>query len=184
MKHHGCIILSRLLLAAIAASQCMVTECGATVPTISASSVDPVIQMDGPRVRVCGVRALFGAAGDRISISFLLERHVTIAEFKARADPASDTIGVTDMRIIRRSGAPFNFAASPLRDSTGFELRMPANDSTVGQFIQELMVQGTDIEIEARDWAEPHRFEIHGPLSQSTRASYLNCAGDLYLPGE
>ncbi len=49
--------------------------------------------------------------------------------------------------------------------------------------VRELMVSGGTVEL-ASDGEPPRRLSVPGPLPQLVRASYLNCAGDLYRPGE
>jgi hypothetical protein len=140
--------------------------------------------MDGRKVRVCGIQAKFGDGKEQLAVTFQIERRDAAAEFTVEALPVNSANAFSSMQILQQSEQPLIFANSAPSETGGWKLRMPANDSAVTQFIQELMLQGTRIEVKASVRAEPRHFKIEGPLAQSVRAGYLNCVGDLYLPGE
>jgi hypothetical protein len=158
--------------------------CLAVEPAILPATVEPVVQLEGTEIRACGIQANFGAMTDRLTVTFQLERRDSSAEFSVEALLADGNNALSSMRIFQQSTLPLVFATSAPTQMGGWLLRMPANNGVVTQFIQELMLQGTRIEVTASDRTEPHHFKIDGPLTQSVRAAYLNCAGDLYRPGE
>jgi len=65
-------------------------------------------------------------------------------------------------------------------DERKFEASARLSSSDVAKLFQQLLVGGADISI--RTSKETYEWRLQGPASQSVRAAYLMCSGDLYRP--
>lgn len=164
-----------LLLCAVLAS---VAEEASAQPPVS---VMALAGLEDGKVRQCGIRAVTGEGADQVVLEIALERSGAAAELVVRAEVPTARSSVSDVRLSPRS-VVLDGIGKPLHTSAGVERRMPAARESVTAFIHELMVQGmrATVTFAKGDVA----LNIPGPLSASVRASYLNCAGDLYRPGE
>lgn len=164
-----------LLSCAVLASAASAAPAGAPVSVLALAG------LEAGNVRQCGIRAVSGDGADQVVLEIALERAGAAADLVVRASLPSARGGVSDVRVTPR-GVVLEDIGEPVRTSLGVERRMPASSEKVTAFIHELMLQGTRATVTAagRELA----INIPGPLSASVRASYLNCAGDLYRPGE
>lgn len=136
--------------------------------------VSPIVLLDGRTIVACGARAT--TADGRTGVEVRLTRTAGSAELSL-----SGTINGEQSRISADTASILSSAL--FGDQSGPVMRTPADDPRVTTFIQELMVSGAKVRLE-RAGTEVLEASIAGPLPQSTRAAYLNCAGDLYRPGE
>ncbi len=140
----------------------------------------PLSGLDAGEVRQCGIRAISGEGANQLIIDIALERSGVATDLVVRATGAANS-AIEDVRLETRTVQLEQLLA---RRATrrGIERRMSASDAKVTAFIHELMLRGTRAVavIAQRDIA----IDVPGPLSASVRAAYLNCAGDLYRPGE
>lgn len=142
----------------------------------------PLSGLDAGEVRQCGVRAISGTGADQLIIDIALERFGAAADFVVRASATkAHSADLSDVWLMPRTVALASMS-KPARTPDGLERRAPASDEKVTAFIHELMLRGTRIAVvmAQRDVT----IDLPGPLSASVRAAYLNCAGDLYRPGE
>jgi hypothetical protein len=116
-----------------------------------------------------------------MTLEIALERSGAVTDLVVRAGGPGTGRSISDIRLVPRT-VPLDAMSGPFPTAQGTERRMSAADAKVTAFIQELMLRGTRAVVvtSRRDIA----VEVPGPLSASVRAAYLNCAGDLYRPGE
>lgn len=145
----------------------------------------PVVELDASGgVAGCGVRFVPEGADDVSSIALVARKSATGVMFHLEAI-VTDRPGLIAPRTIT-----LQTASHDTRALTGIE-REPGRIAFAGPLpgdegaglVRELMVSGGTVEI-ASDGEPPRRLSAPGPLPQLVRASYLNCAGDLYRPGE
>ena len=142
----------------------------------------PLSGLEAGEVRQCGIRAISGEGARQLVIDIALERSGTAADLVVRASAAGTrSSDISDIRLMPHTVALASMSG-PARTAEGLERRAPASDEKITAVIHELMLRGTRavVVIAQRDIA----IDVPGPLSASVRAAYLNCAGDLYRPGE
>lgn len=149
----------------------------------------PLAGLEDGQVRQCGVRVVAGLAGAELTADIALERRGRFADLAVRGSVRNhagtgraEPSALADLRLEPRNA---ELPDMPPHDTSGgqVERRSAASDPRVTAFIQDLMLAGVVIVITRADGTS-ERIPIQGPLSASVRAAYLNCAGDLYRPGE
>lgn len=159
----------------------------AALSSARAQTVEPVVLLEGQRIAACGARATFESGEGRRVVEIRLQRHgngaelVILGEWRSENGP---TIRLSALSVATASVSSAELAPAGLSNTDGVaQLKAQASDPRVTTFIQELMVSGATVQMRGDD-ADAVELRIAGPLPQSTRAAYLNCAGDLYRPGE
>jgi hypothetical protein len=156
MKHRTAVAL--LLLSAL----------GTVAHAEPARRIEPLVYLHDGQIKACGVR--FGFVD--IEVAMKLERAGATAELVVSAQPAAD------VRLATASQDTSRLITGPASD--GSWRGVP--DPTAGAMLwQELMIGGARITI-GGPTERPRRLVVPGPLPQQVRASYLNCAGDLFGP--
>lgn len=156
-----------------------------TVPLQAAESPppEPIVLLDGRNIVACGVRIAAETGGAENRLDVMLMRTKDAADLVARLMPGgSRSIERFGLTTATQSSDQI-FSESPLRDDGVIELRAPAASAAVTSLIQELMVSGAVLDVTYAG-NEKTTSSIRGPMPQSVRAAYLNCAGDLYRPGD
>lgn len=150
-----------------------------------AALVVPLTGLEGGDVRQCGVRALGQAEQPNVSVDISLERLGRGADLVVRAvNLAGGGANVIKDVRVERDGRVLLAGAGPATAVvSGVERRMSAAGEDVTSFLRDLMVQGAAVVV-TRSGGTTQTIDIAGPLPHSVRAAYLNCAGDLYRPGE
>ena len=110
-----------------------------------------------------------------------LERSGAATELVVRASGPGTAARISDVRVVPRT-IRLDAMSGPFPAPHGTERRMSSSSSQVTAFIHELMLRGTHAVVATAQ--RDIEIEVPGPLSASVRAAYLNCAGDLYRPGE
>jgi hypothetical protein len=152
-----------------------------------ARSVEPLVLIDGERIVVCGAAATFDVGGGTASLSVALERKEQGADLVVRGrwrEADGKPLLIERLTLATASTKASEVVSRRAAEPDGtLALSGPAASPSVTILIQEFMVSGARATFESAG-REPLAFIIPGPLPQSTRAAYLNCAGDLYRPGE
>lgn len=144
--------------------------------------VMPLTGLEAGEVRQCGIRTISGFGADQLILDIALERSGKATDLVVRANAGGPSAsGLSDVRLLPRT-VPLNAMSGPVRTAQGLERRTPASSEKVTAFIRELMLRGTRAVVVKRE--RDVAIDVAGPLSASVRAAYLNCAGDLYRPGE
>lgn len=151
----------------------------------SPASVDQIVLMDDGQLEGCGFKASYRTAADTAAVSVIAlraNRHVT---FVVRANWTRTLHpGLQPSALVMQTGTMVSSNMFPAAEPTpdgGLETRASLPGVLGARFIQSVMVAGGRIELESRDGSKL-ALELPGPLPQLVRASYLNCAGDLYRP--
>lgn len=144
---------------------------------------EPIVLLDGRSIAACGVRVPGDVRGAPVVLEVMLARTKAggdiVARLSASGGRTSDSFRLTTAS--QRSEQIF--VGAPARDGGSIELRTSAASAAVTLLIQELMVSGAILEV-TLEGGETGSIQIPGPMPQSVRAGYLNCAGDLFRPGE
>jgi hypothetical protein len=150
-----------------------------------AVSVEPSVLMRDGTLEGCGFVAHFETAGQsvRIDLNTLRRGGGTVFLLGGRwmatggaVEPLAD-IALASGRLDTRA----TFGPVTETGDGGIATEGALDQVTGALFIQSVMVGGARIELKARS-GQRLDLEIAGPVSQSVRASYLNCSGDLYRP--
>lgn len=141
------------------------------------TALEPIVQLAKNAVAACGLKAIFvGDANVSKVLEVVLERNSSNPFVAVRVEGAAEE---AKLRVLR----PKQIAAFRLQRSLGtVVLSAPANDPDATEFIRQTMTFGIDVEVSTSSAAEI--LKVQGPVPPSIRAAYLNCAGDLYRPGE
>lgn len=146
----------------------------------------PVVELDASGgVAGCGVRFVPEGADDVSAIALVARKSAAGVMFHLEAI-VTDRPGLIAPRTIT-----LLTASHDTRALTAIERREPDRIAFAGPLpgdegaglVRELMVSGGTIEV-VSDGVPPRRLSVPGPLPHLVRASYLNCAGDLYRPDE
>lgn len=145
----------------------------------------PLAGLEDGQVRQCGVRVVAGLEGAELTADIALERRGRFADLALRGSVRNHGGPANTLADLRLEPRHAELPDMPPHDASGgqVERRSAASDPRVTAFIQDLMLAGVVI-VATRVDGTLERIAIQGPLSASVRAAYLNCAGDLYRPGE
>ncbi|MGQ0672152.1 MAG: hypothetical protein ACT4N2_04635 [Hyphomicrobium sp.] len=150
-------------------------------------AVEPIVLLSDGRVAACGARATFSEADGVIVLDVMLRRKGDGADLVLGGSWHTPQGRARSIDALTLSTATVHTKAfaigAPVMGASGREVTAPAADPRVTTLIQELMVSGGSIEI-AVDGASPRSLVVPGPIPHATRSLYLNCAGDLFRPGE
>ncbi len=148
----------------------------------SSALVMPLSGLEAGEVRQCGIRTISGIGADQLILDIALERSGAATDLVVRVNAGGTSAsGLSDVRLVPRT-VTLDAMSGPVRTAQGLERRTPASSEKVTAFIHELMLRGTRAVVVTRQ--RDVAIDVAGPLSASVRAAYLNCAGDLYRPGE
>lgn len=144
-----------------------------------------LVGLENGTVRQCGVRVVVSLDDGDLAAEIALERRGRFTDLVVRAtlgEGGSGARALADFRIEPRTA---ELPGMPPHDTSGglVERRSAAADPRITAVIQELMIAGAVL-VATRADGNSERIDIKGPLPASVRAAYLNCAGDLYRPGE
>ena len=152
-------------------------------------TVEPLVLMKAREIEGCGLTSIFAAGGATVTARFLLLRDETAARGTRFVLSASwPTPGGAGFRTLTSSFmATGRFSTEALfgkpvaRQDGAFETTgaLPANEGDV--LMRDVMMSGAAVTLEDQD-GERLTLAIPGPVSPSVRASYLNCAGDMFRP--
>ncbi|MDX2266147.1 MAG: hypothetical protein NW215_14400 [Hyphomicrobiales bacterium] len=134
----------------------------------AAGEVSPLAELSGDRIAACGLTIGEPAAG--LTIRFALERTpgaaaLFISATRADGQPVSGALAIN---IPGFETAAFQ----TIETERGPTLTLKGEET--GFVIQRFMVAGAELR------AGGAVIRVKGPLPQSVRAAYLNCAGDMY----
>jgi hypothetical protein len=140
-------------------------------------AVEPLVGLQNGDVRQCGLKAKFVAETDRpLTLEIALERGQggSIVAVRVIGAPPAATVAIATQDPLPK------FAAA--HSDTAVALQAPADSPEATDFLRRAMIAGVRVDMGYQGLQQ--RLEINGPVPQSVRAAYLNCAGDLYRPGE
>lgn len=150
-------------------------------------SAEPVVLLDNRDVAGCGFEARYEAGQESVKIGVLLmkENAATVFEISGTWISESGAPRSIDDFSLRSTGLDTRTLFPPLQQTAdgraSTRKSLPGFEGT--EFIRNLMVGGATITLMSKAGARLD-LTLPGPLSQSIRASYLNCAGDLIRPAE
>lgn len=141
------------------------------------TALEPLVKLASDALAACGFKATFVSDPNAAQVlEVVLERNSSNPFVAVRVEGAAEG---AKLRVLR----PKQIAAFRLQRSLGtVVLSAPANDPDATEFIRQTMTFGIDVEVSTSSAAEI--LKVQGPVPPSIRAAYLNCAGDLYRPGE
>jgi hypothetical protein len=185
---------SRPATTAIKALVCLAATSATAQAPLPVGSVEPVVLMkSGPmgagEIEGCGLTSTFAADGAAVTTRFLLlkdEKAERGTRFVLSASwPKPGGASYRSLKSMSLTAGATSTEASlgqPVARQGGvFETSgtLPASDGDI--FMRDLMIGGAAIALQDQD-GDQLALAIPGPVSQSVRASYLNCAGDLFRP--
>lgn len=149
---------------------------------------EPIVGLRDGKIAQCGARLIFDRGREVLLIEVDLTRQDGGARLGLRAvarQPSGAAAGLEKLEAATASvsSAELFAAPAPSADAATLIYERDASDPRVTTFIQELMVSGARFRLLRSDGVA-FDLDTTGPLPQSTRAAYLNCAGDLYRPAE
>ena len=165
----------------------LILLCIAVWPADSVSStgqavVEPVVRLQDGSIRACGLRATFSGGSAAPIFELIVRRRGSATFLELRADcgtePDRPRRPVLKTRTVS-TGDVLIGEAYPLKDFV--VLSAPATSDKEAMLIQELMLGGGNFSCFG-SFGKQHT--LSGPLPNQTRATYLNCAGDLFRPEE
>ncbi len=151
--------------------------------------VEPVMKLNGSEIVACGLAMLlkhpnrdFRAflvnekeeAGVRTVLRASTQQTARATDNNINTPLVSASVTTTDISTVeiltlQRDG-----------DERQFEASARLSSSDVAKLFQQLLVSGAVISM--RTSKETYEWRLQGPASQSVRAAYLMCSGDLYRP--
>jgi hypothetical protein len=148
-------------------------------------TVEPVVLLKDSQLEGCGLKASYQTGPNRVEFSVVAMRDDTATRFilEARwrnlkqAQHAPDT-------LVFKTGTGETSADFPKASPVAPQmLRTSARLSGIegARFIQGVMVSGGMIDLRSTS-GQTLALDLPGPMPQLVRASYLNCAGDLFRP--
>jgi hypothetical protein len=170
------------LAAAIGLSAGVVQAAGAADPVAASGPVlEPVIELTQGQVSGCGLRVGFATATH--TVEFVNRRTGPATEFlltAVRVQPGQPAAALS----LKTGAYDTRTLLPPARMTRDGEREMltaqGTMDPTTGAFLmRELMLSGARVTWDLQN-AQEVSLDIPGPLSQSIRAAYLQCAGDLF----
>ena len=157
--------------------------------TVVEPAVEPLVLMKAGDIEACGLALTFIAGGETIATQFLLRKDDKAelgTQFVLSALwPKPDAGGfrtVTALSLTAGGASTGTAFGAPVARSNGvFEATgtLPATSSDL--MMRDLMIGGAVIDLHDQS-GERRALAISGPMSQSIRAIYLNCAGDMFRP--
>lgn len=145
----------------------------------------PVVELDASGgVSGCGVRFFPEGADDVSAIALVARKSAAGVMFHLEAFVTGRPGIVTPRTVTLQTASHDTRALTSIEREPGriaFAGALPGDEGS--GLVRELMVSGGTVELDS-EGVPPRRLSVPGPLPQLVRASYLNCAGDLYRPGE
>lgn len=146
---------------------------------VDAKSIEPLVFLDGRFPVACGFEARVETGQVSSRVSVLNRKTGEGSEFAVSVEGADEVRSLSVSAGDVRDGA--GFAPLIKTGNSRFERTRTFTPDDGAMFIQSLMVGGGTLSFELQDRVRVD-VVIPGPLPQSVRASYLNCAGDLMRP--
>ncbi len=179
------------LVAASAAFACgsMAALAAAAQNALPEPAVEPLVLMKAGDIEACGLALTFISGSETIATQFLLRKDDK-AELGTRfvlsaSWPKPDAAGFRTVTALSLTAGATStgaaFGAPVARNGGVFEASgtLPATSSDV--MMRDLMIGGAVIDLQDQS-GEQRALAIPGPMAQSIRAIYLNCAGDMFRP--
>lgn len=147
--------------------------------------VRPVVLTDEGALVGCGLAADYRTKGQEMTISVVGLRDQTATRFMIEARPSKSGQGAAKPAslVLRTGTLDSSSLFPPPSETAGQSLVTSARLEPVtgARFIQSVMVAGADVDV-ALASGDALALALPGPMPQLVRASYLNCAGDLFRP--
>lgn len=148
-------------------------------------TIAPVVLTDAGKLAGCGLSADYRTRGHDLTIAVVALRDQTATRFLIEARRANT--GQSDSRPVGLA-----LQTETLDSTEAFPPPSPAADGALAtsqrldtvigaMFIQSVMVGGASVDVEMSG-GDKLTLSLPGPMPQLVRASYLNCAGDLFRP--
>lgn len=140
-------------------------------------ALEPIVRLANGKVTACGLKAAFGNQNEnKASFEVLLQRAGATATVVMSVETKLENATV---RILR----PTPLATFREQQNDGnVQFTASADDASATEFLRDTMTFGADVQLSAP--SEMLSLKLLGPIPPSVRAAYLNCAGDIYVPGE
>jgi hypothetical protein len=144
---------------------------------IEAHDLEPIILMQGQAIVACGVKAKFG----QLTESFVMEMSLKKEGDGKRLDmklSGPEQIRAFDLQTKPGSHDPFVGTKPVISDRDAY-LTIDATKMDLTGYMRDFFVEDQLLTVEMAGGLTLE-LAIRGPISNSVRAAYLNCAGDFY----
>jgi len=161
------------------------------------AAIEPVVLIQDGTLAACGLRALFQTGTARIRFSVVNHKDGPATRFELTTfwqDTREPDLAPADARLVtatldsaemftdKARTAPAASAATTQQGGPAPHVKEARLDGLTGaRLVQSLMVGGGRLSLTAKD-GQTLELNMPGPMPNLIRASYLNCAGDLFRP--
>jgi len=175
----------RVILSCAALTWLTTLSAVAEVQALRPQSIEPVALMKDDQLKGCGFKLNFFTAKAKIDFDVVALKAGPATEFELAAtwlDRFDQPHSVGSFRLKSPTLDSANSFPAVSKDGPGQARTRAKLEGIEGaRFIQGLMVGGGSLWLTDAS-GEKLSFEIPGPMPNQVRASYLNCAGDLFRP--